>query len=94
MSRQQDIFTLRVTGSKDGQIIAVYIQLRQTKACQTTEVVENTVLADYDRQGKLVGIELLAPAKIRVLANLVPEELRAAFREFAKQSIPAALKAA
>ena len=84
-------FEMSLTAGPNGRLRTAYIHLRKAKAARTKEIVEDTVLADYDSRGRLVGIEILGPVQIRVLASLVETPYRAAFRRFAKESIPAAL---
>lgn len=91
-TRRQTIFEINLTGDpSDGRLRAAYIHVRKTKATRTKEVVKDTVLADYDYRGRLVGIEILGPCKIQVLLKLVSAEHRSAFRRFARESIPPSL---
>ena len=87
-------FEISLTGGPDGELIAGYIHLHKAKAARTDVVVEDTVLADYDARGRLIGIEILGPCQIKVLAKLVDIPHRTAFRRFAKASLPAALRGA
>ncbi len=87
--RQKKIhFQVTMTGGDDGRVQAVYVYLRKATVAKTKEVVKDTVMADYDSRGRLVGIEILGPAEIRVLAKLVDAGHRAEFRRLAKD-IPA-----
>lgn len=88
MRQKATYFQITVTGGDDGQVEAVYVYFRNTKVVKTREVVEDTVLAHYDSRRNLVGIEILGPAEIRVLVNLVDQGHRAEFRRFARESIP------
>ena len=46
---------------------------------------------DYDSRGNLIGIEILGPVQIKILARLVDSTDRTAFRRFAKESLPPGL---
>ncbi len=94
MPKTQIQFEITLTGGPDGQLRAAYIHLRRAKVARTDEVVEDTVLADYDAQDRLVGIEMLGPAKVKVLVKLVDEKHRAAFRRFVTENVPQKLMAA
>ncbi len=59
---------------KTGGIRAAYLRVRQGEVAETREVVEGTTFADYDANGRLLGIELLAPCKVEVLDNLAAQE--------------------
>ena len=48
------------TNDHTGEIIAVYFQVRKGKVANTKERVQDTLFADYDRKGRLLGVELLA----------------------------------
>ena len=78
----------------DGKLLAGYIHLRKAKAARTKVIVEDTVLADDDSRGNLIGIEILGPVQIKILTRLVNSTDRAAFRRFAKDGIPASLREA
>ena len=91
MTLRRRTFEISLTGGPDGRLRAAYIYLRKAKVARTKEIVGDTVLADYDARGGLVGIEILGPVKIQVLVQLIEKEHRAAFRRFAKESIPASL---
>lgn len=91
MTQRRRIFEISLTGGPDGRLRAAYIHLRKAKVARTKEIIPDTVLADYDARGALVGIEILGPVKIQVLAGLIDKEHRAAFRRFAKESIPESL---
>ena len=88
MNAQSDCFEILVSSSKDGSIQAVYITVRNNKVAKTKEIVEDTLLADYDRRGKLVGIEVLGPVKIRRITPLVEQAQRRRFARFVRQGAP------
>jgi hypothetical protein len=47
-----------------------------------------SVFADYDRQGELLGIEMLAPCKVSVLDKIAGQEPA---KRFIKGAIPRAM---
>lgn len=91
MSKAGIQFEISLTAGPDGKLVAGYIHLRKAKTTRTKVIVEDTVLADYDSRGNLVGIEILGPVRIKLLARLVDSSQRDAFRRFARASLPPAL---
>ena len=85
-------FEISLTGRPNGQLRAAYIRLRKAKVVRTKEVVQDTVMADYDSRDQLIGIEILGPVQIQVLTELVDSRDRSAFRRFAQDNIPIALR--
>lgn len=59
---------------RTGELLAVYVQVRQGKSVAVSEVAEGAAFADYDRKGRLLGIELLAPCEVKVLDRLASNE--------------------
>lgn len=47
------------TDPETGEIIAVYLRIRRGRSAETREIVAGVAYADYDRRGRLLGIELL-----------------------------------
>jgi len=75
---------------RTGDIMAVYFQLRQGKSSKVREYADGNVFADYGRNGKLLGFELLAPCRATILDTITRE---APAKRFVKQSIPRAMLA-
>jgi uncharacterized protein YuzE len=73
-------FNLSVTtDEKTGKLLAVYLRVRDGKVDETIEIEEDRTFADYDAEGQLLGVELLAPCSMKVLDTLAqkePEEVR------------------
>ncbi len=84
-------FELSISASADGALQAVYIRLRRNKVARTKEIVADVVMADYDGRGQLIGIEILAPVKLRIIRRLVDEPRRQPFSRFVKEQAPADL---
>ncbi len=87
-SRKQVGFEMSISARDDGTIEAVYILVRDEKAVRTEEIVEDILLADYNSRGRLVGVEILAPVKIKRIASLVEEPRRRPFRRFIRERAP------
>ncbi len=73
------------TEDHTGELIAVYFQIRKGRVRTTKEYVDGLVFADYDKNKKLLGIEMLGPCKITVLDKIAQNER---VRKFVKKSIP------
>jgi len=73
--------------NKTGKVVAVYFYVRRGKVAETKEYVEGKALADYDRKGNLLGIELLGPCKVQVLDKISRRE-PASIKNFLRGSIP------
>jgi uncharacterized protein YuzE len=81
-------FGMRVeTNESTGEIMAVYWNIRNGKSQTVKEFADGAAFADYSRNGKLLGIELLAPCTIRVLDKIAGQKPAKAFL---KNSIPRA----
>ena len=60
--------------SYDEEADAMYILLRKKKVHQTREVDENTMI-DYDKEGNIIGIELLfVKERMHALPKRIQEE--------------------
>jgi hypothetical protein len=76
---------LVVTNKQTGKIMSVYLQVREGKAVEVHEVCEGAAFANYNRKGELLGIELLAPCHIGVLAKVSRD---ANVKRFIRNGIP------
>ena len=72
----------------DGTIEAIYVRFANGKVAETRELDEDVLLADYDANGVLLGIEILAPVKISRLARLVDQDKRRPFRKAMRNAAP------
>ncbi len=50
----------------DKQILAVYVKIRDGEVFKTVEIAEGECLADEDKNGNLLGVEMLAPGKLKL----------------------------
>jgi len=83
-------FELSISGRDDGTIEAVYVQLLNEPVARTRELQQDTLIADYTADGRLVGFEVLAPVKISELTALIHERKRSeALDRFVRSSVPA-----
>jgi hypothetical protein len=57
-----------------GRVRAAYLRVREGRVDETREVAAGRAFADYDAQGLLLGIELLAPCTADVWDQLSEEE--------------------
>ena len=68
-------FNLRVSADEEtGRLLAVYLRIRDGKVAETVEVEVDRTFADYDADGQLLGVELLAPCSIKVLDSIAQRE--------------------
>ena len=65
----------------DGTLEAAYIRFTQNEVVETREIAGDAVLADYDAQGQLVGVELLTPISLTDLERLAGERYRGRLRD-------------
>lgn len=81
------------TDDATGKVLAVYFQVRAGKTYENREFQKGAVVADYNKHGELLGIELLAPTKASVLDKVVSQEtpdVRRRTKQFVHESGPRA----
>jgi hypothetical protein len=94
MSRPEFVPRLSVSVDETtGMIRAAYIRIRAGDVADTHEVAEGRAFADYDAQGLLLGIELLAPCEVAVLDRIAEREPEPV-RRFVRGSPPRELVSA
>jgi uncharacterized protein YuzE len=82
-------FELSVSGRDDGTLEAAYIQILDAPVHCTREIEEDVLLADYAVDGRLVGVEILAPVRLADLEHLIEEgDMRTNFGRFLSRSVP------
>ncbi len=81
-------FELSVSGRDDGTIEAIYITLLPDEAAKTVEVERDQIMVDYNANGEIVGIEVLAPVKVSQLTGLLGEKQRSSFQKFVRTTFP------
>lgn len=68
-----------------GEIVAVYLQIRKGRSHETKEFCDGAVFADFDRDGQLLGIEILSPCEVEVITKIAKQ---APAKRFIRQSVP------
>lgn len=81
-------FELSISARDDGTLEALYILLQDAKVARTEEIIEDIILADYDEDDCLIGIEVLAPVKLSQIAKLVEQPRRKPLRKFLIEQAP------
>lgn len=88
-TRESVSFEISISAKDDGTIEAIYISLGSGgKVAKTEEIDGDALLADYDANGALVGLEVLAPVRISNSAKLVDKPIRPIFRKFVRRTAP------
>ena len=93
MGKKPISFEITVSSGQGGGVQAFYIHFSKNKVHYTDELKANTLMADYDRQGDIVGIEVIAPVKVGDITRSVKEEIRIPLRKFLRQGAPKELVA-
>ncbi len=75
---------------RTGRPRAAYLRVREGQVAETREVSPGRALADYGADGKLLGIEFLAPCSVAVLDDLTADEPEPV-KEFFRSSAPRTL---
>jgi uncharacterized protein YuzE len=70
-----------------GDVSAVYFRIRQGRAARVRELAEGNAFANYDSQGRLIGIELLGPCEVTVLDRIARREPQPV-KNFLRKTIP------
>jgi hypothetical protein len=76
---------------RTGALLSVYFQIRHGKAEEVREVANGAAFANYDRKGRLLGVELLGPCQVTVLTQLAkkePAKYKDRITSFLRDSIP------
>jgi uncharacterized protein YuzE len=81
-------FEISVSARDDGTIEAAYFHFLSGEVAETREVEEDVAFADYDADGNLLGIEIIAPVRIKAIEKLVKGDRRRGFKKFAQGSLP------
>ena len=87
-------FRVEVNCLESGSVASCYIHLADRKVAKTREVRKGILLADYDRKGRLVGLEILGPIKLSIVIKQLDHIMRQPFRKALRESFPASLRVA
>ena len=85
------------TDDATGSVIAAYFQIRKGKVHETQEFADGAAFADYNRNGELRGIEVVAPCKVSIVDQVAanePAAVRTKTKQFLKSSGPRQMIAA
>jgi uncharacterized protein YuzE len=88
MKRKSSGFEIAISGRRDGSIEAIYLAVSGNKIARTDEIIEDHMLVDYDRNGRMVGVEILAPVRLRDVTGLGDVRSRAPLKRFLCRSVP------
>jgi len=69
----------------------VYIYFSRSPVASTREIKGDVLLADFDAEGNIVGLEILAPVKMSEIVSLADPNRRVSFERFVKGAAPPAL---
>ena len=73
------------TNDQTGGVMAVYLQIKKGQSVTTRELAGGAAFADYDRKGRLLGIEMIGPCRVSALTRIATEEPE---KKFLRESIP------
>lgn len=57
-------------------ILAVYVKLNAGEVARTVEIEKDACYADEDSEGRLLGVEMLAPGQVTILAHKVSQHYK------------------
>ncbi|MCB9846798.1 MAG: DUF2283 domain-containing protein [Phycisphaeraceae bacterium] len=79
----QPLLRIEVSFSEhdDGTLEAAYIRFSDQTVAETREIAPDAVLADYDDNGHLIGIELLTPIRLADLEQIAGERYRGRLKD-------------
>ena len=84
------------TDDDTGEAIAAYFQIRKGRQDHAQDFARGAVIADYNKQGHLLGLELLASCPVKIIDTVAQNEsaaFRASIKRFMRQSGPRGLVA-
>jgi hypothetical protein len=74
-----------------GDPLSVFFRIRKGRVHETREFADGAAFADYDKNGQLLGIELLAPCRVTIVDQLAanePAEMRKRTKRFMRENGP------
>lgn len=80
---------LTFTAGDDGSAKAAYITLGNTSVFRTEEIKGDILLADFDEEDRLVGIEILGPIQVKDILSLVDAGQQGQLERLIKRHFPA-----
>ena len=91
MHKKLELRLFAENDQETGVLLAVYFQIRKGHAARVLELANGAAFANYDRKGRLLGIEMLAPCEIQVLDQIArkePAEFKNRIKKFLRESMP------
>jgi hypothetical protein len=79
------------TEESTGEVLAAYFQIRKGKYDHVKTFADGAAIADYDKNGYLLGVELLAPCRVQVIDQVAQTEsfsTRSHVKQFLRKSGP------
>ena len=79
------------TDDTTGDVLSAYFQIRRGKVHETREFSEGAALADYSKNGELIGIEILSPCRVSIVDKLAanePVHVRTRTKKFMRSAGP------
>ena len=79
------------TEDATGDVLAAYFQFRKGKQDHVKEYAGGAAIADFDKNGYLLGVELLAPCKVTIvdeIAKTEPLGVRSSVKRFMRNTAP------
>jgi hypothetical protein len=73
------LFELEASFDRKGQAAVAYLRVRQGQRAETRAIADGSINAKYDRDGRLLAVELYGRCDPKALADLAadePEEVR------------------
>lgn len=78
------------SNEQTGEVVAAYIRLREGESATVKEYAAGNLFADYDKRGRLLGMELLGPCKASVLSRIADQP---SAKRFVRDAVPSAMLA-
>jgi uncharacterized protein YuzE len=78
------------TNDQTGEVLACYLRIREGQSAKVKEYADGNLFADYDRKGRLLGMEILGPCKASVLSRIAETP---SAKRFVRDVLPKAMLA-
>lgn len=72
--------------NETGEVLAAHFKIRKGFSAETREFASGAVFADYNKEGLLLGVEMLAPCRASILDKIASPEPQV--KKFLKGSLP------
>lgn len=71
-----------------GRLLSAYLRVREGRSVAVREYADGNVFADFDKDGNLLGIEVLGPCDAKTIERIAK---RAAVKNFVRSAMPAGM---